>query len=132
MGDLWVITKTKAIMITLTKLFILAILSQTMLPAQNQMAPSVTACVKNLTSNPGTVYVALYNSDASFMSKGIQLAHTEVHHRSCEVVFNEDNKNGKFDTYRCSNNASAFRGPPKWEDAKYEITNQFIKQTITL
>ena len=56
-------------------------------------------------------------------------------------LFHDENDNGTMDTnfvgipkeaYGCSNNAKGFMGPPKWQDAKFEINDQVITQTITL
>ena len=52
-----------------------------------------------------------------------------------------ENGNNKMDSnflgipkedYACSNNAKGFMGPPKWEDAKFEVKNETINQTIKL
>jgi uncharacterized protein (DUF2141 family) len=67
-----------------------------------------------------------------------------ISNRSCSVVFkavptgtyaisyiHDANNNGEMDAnfmgipkedYGCSNNAKGFMGPPKWEDAKFELT----------
>jgi uncharacterized protein (DUF2141 family) len=45
-------------------------------------------------------------------------------------VFHDENSNDKLDTnvmgipkerFACSNNAKGFMGPPKWDDAKFEV-----------
>ena len=68
----------------------------------------------------------------------------DIEDQSCTVTFkdvpagtyavsyiHDENGNGKMDTnfmgipkegYGCSNNAKGFMGPPKWEDAKFELT----------
>ena len=55
-------------------------------------------------------------------------------------IFHDENDNGKMDTnflgipsedYGCSNDASGFLGPPKWEDAKFQLKeNTSIKITL--
>ncbi|TXD82784.1 DUF2141 domain-containing protein [Subsaximicrobium wynnwilliamsii] len=141
-------------MSTLAKIFIFAILSQTFSNAQEPNLKSITVKIQNLSSNQGMVYVALYNAEATFLGKGIQSSKTMVSNKSCEVVFknlpegvyavsffHDENGNGKLDTnfmgipketYGCSNNAQGFMGPPKWSDAKFEMSNENIEQTITL
>ena len=53
----------------------------------------------------------------------------------------DENENNKLDTnflgipkesFGCSNNAKGFMGPPKWEDAKFEISNKDVVQNIEL
>jgi uncharacterized protein (DUF2141 family) len=56
-------------------------------------------------------------------------------------MFHDENDNNKMDNnflgipiedYGCSNNAKGFMGPPKWIDAKFEVSDKSIIQTITL
>ena len=53
----------------------------------------------------------------------------------------DKNSNGKMDKnfmgipkedYGCSNNAKGFMGPPKWEDAKFELKGADKSITISL
>ena len=142
-------------MTTLVKVFIFFVISQTVLFAQNNTAQDITVKVNNLNSNNGKVYVSLYNSETSFLDKGFKATFTAVENNSCEVtfkdvpegiyaisLFHDENQNNKMDSnflgipkedYGCSNNARGFMGPPKWEDAKFEVKNgQHINQQIKL
>lgn len=110
--------------------------------------------VSNVSSNEGTIAIALYDSASNFLKKPLQGQRVAVKDNSCTVTFkdvpegvyaislyHDENDNGKMDTnfmhipkedYGCSNNAKGFMGPPKWEDAKFELKNETITQHIEL
>ncbi|WP_299224652.1 DUF2141 domain-containing protein [uncultured Psychroserpens sp.] len=141
-------------MSTLTKIFIVFLLSISGLSAQDATGQDIIVKIENLSSNTGKVFVALYNSEDSFLGKGLKATFSTIENESCEVVFknipkgvyaisfyHDENENNKMDTnflgipkedYGCSNNAKGFMGPPKWEDAKFEVSTKPITQTITL
>ncbi|WP_445731217.1 DUF2141 domain-containing protein [Mariniflexile sp.] len=138
----------------LIKIIGLALFSITISNAQQSKGNHVTVTISNLKNNNGKVFVALYNSESSFLNKGIKRDIVKIKNNSCKVtfedvangtyavsMFHDENDNGKMDTnflgipkedYGCSNNAKGFMGPPKWEDAKFEINNQSINQHIKL
>ena len=138
---------------TLVKIFIFILFSQ-VLSAQDIIGEDITVKINNLDSNKGQVYIALYDSQASFLRKGIKATRSQIENKSCEVIFkdvpqgtyaisiyHDENSNNKMDSnflgipkedYGCSNNARGFMGPPKWKDAKFEVKNKSITQTITL
>lgn len=141
-------------MSTLAKIIVFLVLSQTVVYAQDLKGPDITVNIENLDSNKGHIYTALYNSETSFLSKGYKSNISAIKNNSCTVVFkdvpkgvyavsffHDENENKKMDTsflgipsedYGCSNNATGFMGPPKWDDAKFEVKNESITQTITL
>lgn len=114
----------------------------------------ITVVVSNLESNDGKVFVGLYNTEESFLGKGFKHVNSKIEDNSCTVVFenvpngiyaislfHDENGNDKMDTgmfgipkeaYGCSNNATGFMGPPKWEDAKFEVKNKSVRQNINL
>lgn len=124
------------------------------LEAQENSGKDVKVFVKNLKSDQGKVIIALYNKKSDFLSEDFKSEKIKITNRSCEVVFSnippgtyavslfhDDNDNGKMDTnflgipkedYGCSNNAQGFLGPPKWENAKFEVLHEPVTQTITL
>ncbi len=138
----------------LIKIICFFILSTSFAIAQEITENSVTVIISNLESNEGKVYVGLYNTEDSFLGKGYKSTHTKIENNTCKVVFenipngvyaismyHDENDNNKMDTglfgipkedYGCSNNAKGFMGPPKWEDAKFEINNESITQHIKL
>ena len=152
--DICFIIKTHTIMSTLVKIIIVFLLSQTVLFAQDNMGQNITVKITNLDGNAGKVYVALYNSETTFLEKKYKSTISTIKDSSCEVVFenvpngvyaislfHDKNDNNKMDSnflgipkedYGCSNNAKGFMGPPKWKDAKFKIQNNSVIQTIKL
>jgi len=138
----------------LIKIICLVILSTSLAIAQEAKGNSVTVTVSNLESNDGKVFISLYNSEDSFLNKGFKATYSIIENNSCKVVFknvpngayavslfHDENDNNKMDTgmfgipkedYGCSNNARGFMGPPKWEDAKFNINNESVSQNIEL
>lgn len=138
---------------SLVKFFIFILYSQL---AQSQITTGtdVQVVVENIKSNNGTIYMAIYNTEASFLNTEYKGTTVQVDDHSCRYtfknipkgvyaisLFHDENDNGTMDTnfigipkeaYGCSNNAKGFMGPPKWKDAKFEIKDQVITQTITL
>jgi len=141
-------------MSTLVKIIITFLLSQTILFAQENVSQDITVKITNLDGDSGKVYVALYNSEATFLEKKYKSTISAIKDNGCEIVFknipngtyaislfHDENDNNKMDSnflgipkedYGCSNNAKGFMGPPKWKDAKFKIQNNSVKQTIKL
>ena len=143
---------------TLVKLFILLLFNQLLnaqlLNVEIVYGQDITVRVTNINSNKGKVLVAIYDSEDSFLNKRFKGTISKINQNSCEVtfknvptgayaisLFHDENGNGKMDSnflgipsedYGCSNNARSFMGPPKWEDAKFEVKARAITQTITL
>ncbi|WP_246284994.1 DUF2141 domain-containing protein [Winogradskyella wichelsiae] len=89
------------------------------------------------------MFIALYNIETNFLKKPYKNSISSIENNSSTVVFNnipqgtyaisvfhDENDNGIMDTnfmhipkeaYGCSNDAKGFMGPPKWEDAKFQI-----------
>nr|WP_321223046.1 DUF2141 domain-containing protein [uncultured Psychroserpens sp.] len=140
-------------MSTIVKIFIFLLFSQ-LLNAQISTGQDVTVKIKNLESNKGKVYVAVYDSEGAFLNTGLKSIMTKITGNSCEVtfkdipkgvyaisMFHDENDNKKLDSnflgipkedYGCSNNARGLMGPPKWDDAKFEVKDKSITKTITL
>ena len=138
---------------TLIKLIIVIICSQ-MLNAQDTKVQDVTVKVNNIDNNKGQIFIGLYNSEAAFLNERFKGVKSVIENNSCEVtfknipvgvyaisLFHDENENNKMDSnflgipkedYGCSNNAKGFMGPPKWEDAKFEVKDNSITQIITL
>jgi len=137
-----------------TKILVFVLLSQSLINAQETKGQDITVKIENLNSDTGHVYISLFNTEASFLNKGYKSTISPIENNSCTInfknipkgiyaisFFHDENENKKMDTnflgipkedYGCSNNARGFMGPPKWEDAKFEVINQSITQTITL
>jgi uncharacterized protein (DUF2141 family) len=131
-------------MILFTKHLLILLLS-TMTPSQEQTESySITVNIENLKSDDGQVLVGLYDSEADWLSTTYMGEVANISNNSCSVVFknvpqgiyavsyiHDANNNGEMDAnfmgipkedFGCSNNAKGFMGPPKWEDAKFELT----------
>ncbi|MFK7782477.1 DUF2141 domain-containing protein [Psychroserpens sp.] len=138
----------------LAKILVVFLLIYSTATAQEDKGQNVSIHIENLNSDKGHIYVSLYNTEDSFLGKGYKSSIVKIKNKSCSVTFedvpngiyavsffHDENENKKMDTnflgipkedYGCSNNATGFMGPPKWEDAKFEIHNKSITQTITL
>jgi len=132
----------------------LSLLTLGNLQAQDEILADVTVIISNFESNTGKAYVALYNSEATFLNKGFEATFSKIENNTCTLVFkavpqglyaismfHDENENNKFDTavfgipkedYGFSNNATGFMGPAKWEDAKFKVGNTSITQNIKL
>lgn len=130
-------------------LMINLILSET----EAQKTYRVTVIVQEIDNNHGQMFIGLYNTKEGFLNKMFKGATSKITDNTCTVtfdtipegvyavsIFHDENDNGKMDTnfmgipkedYGCSNNASGFMGPPKWDDAKFELKND-KSITITL
>lgn len=108
----------------------------------------ITVCISGLDSNEGQVLIALHNKKAQFLKIDFKNAITKIIDRKVTytfkeipkgeyaiAVFHDKNSNEKMDVnffgipkeaYGCSNNAKGFMGPPKYEDAKFLLTENSI------
>ncbi len=131
-------------MYTLIKITIITLISLFSILVSVQNNFDITINVKDANSNNGKMYIALYNTASGFLEKTYKADIIELKNTSCSVtfkdipegtyavsIFHDENNNGKLDTnffgipsedYGCSNNATGFMGPPKWDDAKFQLT----------
>jgi uncharacterized protein (DUF2141 family) len=111
--------------------------------SQNGDSFSLTVKVSNIKNNTGQIVVGLYNTSDSFLGTPYLGEISKIEGKTITVEFNgikngtyaislfhDENSNNKLDTnfmgipkerFACSNNATGFMGPPKWEDAKFEV-----------
>lgn len=125
----------------MTKIIItIAFFITSLVSAQNV---NLTVTISGLKSNTGAVLVGLYNSEGTFLKKAYKGVTSEIKSNGATVTFlnipkgeyaisgyHDKNKNGKLDTnfigipkedYASSNNAKGVMGPPKYEDAKFDL-----------
>lgn len=132
---------------------ILAIIATTILCVTNTITAqnkTITATVLNVSSDEGKVGFALYDK-TNFRMKPIQAAVSMIKNRKSSVVFknvasgeyaiicyHDKNNNDKMDfktngmpleNYGASNNNMSF-GPPKYEDAKFRVTDKNVSLEI--
>ncbi|WP_424494280.1 DUF2141 domain-containing protein [Salinimicrobium sp. GXAS 041] len=109
--------------------------------AQNQVEVIIT----NFENEKGNALVGLYNSEESFLENAWKSKSVVIKNGQVTVIF-EDVPDGTYavsafhdedsdqkldmflgfypmEDYATSNNAPAKFGPPKWEDAKFELKN---------
>lgn len=143
-------TKIK-VMVGLIKIAVIFIISSISFGASAQSDFSLTVKIQGAVNNKGQMFISVYNKEAQFLSKFYKGTKSKIVDNSCVVTFNnlpsgtyavsiyhDENDNGRLDSnflgipkedYGCSNDAKGFMGPPKWEDAKFEINNN---KTITI
>lgn len=113
----------------------------------------LTVNISGLSSNKGNLMVGLYNKKEDFLKKRYKGDVVKIENKKSVVIFrnlpkgeyavsfvHDENDNKKMDTnflgipkedYGCSNNATGFMGPPKYKDAKFQLTaNKTIKINI--
>lgn len=125
-------------------IFIVLFFSPFLVFAQNTYDLEVV--IKGLSNNKGKVYVGLYNSEKDFL-KNVYLGNISKIWKHEAIVtfknvpagqyalsaFHDKNDNGKLDTnmigvpkedYTISNNAKNKFSSPKYDKAKFELTNK--------
>ena len=111
--------------------------------AQEETA-NLTINISGLNSDKGTLLIGLYNNKETFLKKHFKGDVVKIKDKKSLVIFkdlpkgeyavsfiHDENNNNKMDTnfmkipkedYGCSNNARGFMGPPKYNDAKFQLT----------
>ncbi|MGF1554779.1 DUF2141 domain-containing protein [Paucihalobacter sp.] len=128
--------------------FIIALLFVTSVAfSQNSDSKTVTVQIDNIKNAKGQLVVGLYSNPESFLKTPSKGEIVKIKGSSATVVFknvtsgtyavslfHDENSNEKLDTnfmgipkesFASSNNAKGFMGPPKWEDAKFEVKDNF-------
>lgn len=132
---------------------IVMLASMTILPAQEKIGSNVEVEITNIENGEGQMLIGLYNSEGNWLASPYKGQYGKIVNGKCEVVFNnimngtyaisvfhDEDNDGKLDTFLgiptedtgSSNNAPARFGPPKWQDAKFELNGESIKQSIKL
>jgi uncharacterized protein (DUF2141 family) len=105
---------------------------------------NLTVNISGLNSDNGTLMVGVYNTPESFLKTQYKGVIIKINDKKAIATFNDlpkgeyavsfvhdENNNKKMDTnfigiptedYGCSNNATGFMGPPKYKDAKFQLT----------
>ena len=120
--------------------------------ALGQENNTLTVEFEGIKTDEAKLFVALYDSEISFLKKAVQGTVVTVNNGNATAVFNnlnpgiyaissflDKNNNGKLDTNfmhipkeptAMSNNAKGSFGPPKFKDAKFSITDSHTKIKI--
>ena len=110
--------------------------------------------ITDIDSDAGNMMIALYSSERNWLKIPHEAMKGEIKNGTCKVRFenvpdgvyaissyHDKNDNDNLDTNFLgipkestvsSNNAPARFGPPSWEDAKFRIKSESIKQTLKL
>ena len=127
------------------------IFSGTLTTNAQEQTFDLTVHISGLNSNKGTLLVGVYNKKDNFLKKQFKGDIVKIKNKKSAVIFknlpkgeyavsfvHDENNNKKMDTnlfgipkedYGCSNNATGFMGPPKYDDAKFQLTEN---KTITI
>ena len=150
---IFVPNKSRNVMSTLVKLLVIIILNTSFANAQ-EATHNINVEINGLKSSDGQLLVGLYNTETSFLKEQYKANIVTIANNKSVLVFknvpdgtyavsfvHDKNSNGKMDKnfmgipkedYGCSNNAKGFMGPPKWEDAKFELKGADKSITISL
>lgn len=135
-------------------ILIIAMLISSTVFSQTENTQDIVVNMTNFNSNEGKVHIGLFDSEADFLKVRVQGLIGSIENKVCSVtlkdvtagvyaisIYHDENDNDKLDTNfmgipkedtGCSNNAPARFGPPKWEDAKFEVKNETIIHNIKL
>ena len=116
--------------------------------AQEKESFAITVNISGMKADKGEVYVALYNSEVTFLKDEFKGAIVKVSNKNATAifkniekgtyaisVFHDKNDNKKMDTNfmgipkeptGCSNGATGFMGPPKYKNAKFELIENIV------
>ncbi len=121
--------------------------------AQEKKSGTIQLQIDNIESDKGQMLIGLYDSEDNWLSKIYVGKVAKITEGSAEItfenvplgvyaisVFHDEDNNGKLKTFLgiptestgSSNNAPARFGPPKWEDAKFTLTEKTVHQKIAL
>ncbi|WP_350288097.1 DUF2141 domain-containing protein [uncultured Croceitalea sp.] len=133
---------------------LLVAVSTNVLNAQDQAMGKIRVTVSEASSDKGNMIIGLYDSEKKWLEKVYMGMVSEIKDGKCEVLFekipygdyavslfHDKNNNKKFDMflgfmpkedYGTSNGAKGNFGPPKWEDAKFKLSEEEKLITIKL
>ena len=139
-------------MLNLVRIVILFLIT-TLVHAQER-GSAIEIEIHNIDGSEGQMLIGLYDSSEHWLKKTYKSGIAKIEDGKSTFtlkdvpdgvyaisVFHDENKDGKLDTNffgipsedtGSSNDAPARFGPPKWEDAKFEIKGKTIKQIINL
>lgn len=121
--------------------YLMLLVTGMVMNAQN----TIEVSMDGLKHDGGSVRVGLYNEAGDFLDTTYKLLQAAIENGKAHVAFNDipdgtyavscyhdEDEDGEIDMffgmfptepYGTSNNARAYFGPPKWEDAKFEVKN---------
>ncbi len=119
--------------------YLMLLVTGLVMQGQNNVEVSIT----KFDNNEGVVMVGLYSEEGQFLNKTFMSLTSEISEKEAVVTFtdvpagsyaiscfHDEDSNGQLnmrmgmfpsEPYGCSNGAKGFFGPPKWEDAVFEV-----------
>lgn len=119
--------------------------------AQEANTQNITVTIDNVKNNKGKVILSLHNKDTFMKADGIKTAESTIENGKVTVIFenveagtygilamHDENENGRMDfdatrmpleSYGMSNNPMSY-GPPQYDDAKFEVSNEDLNLNI--
>jgi len=135
-------------------LFIITILISSLSLAQTTNGQDIVVNISGIDNNKGKIMIGLYASEGNWLGNPKKSLIGKIENGKSTVTFSnmsqgvyaisiyhDENDNNLIDMNflgipkednGCSNQARGFFGPPKWEDAKFEVKNSTIIQNIKL
>jgi uncharacterized protein (DUF2141 family) len=126
--------------------YILLLLTGMVMQGQN----TVEVSIRDFDHDNGHVRVGLYNDSGKFLEKTYKSVKSQITNKKATVTFtdipdgiyaiscyHDEDDNGELnmvlgmfpsEPYGTSNNARGFFGPPKWEDAKFELKDGELRK----
>jgi uncharacterized protein (DUF2141 family) len=124
-------------------LTILIFFTSILLASAQEESFNLTVNIAGLNSDKGSLLVGVYSTKEDFLKKPFKSDIIKIINKKSLVIFkdipkgvyavsfvHDENDNKKMDTnfigipkedFGCSNNATGFMGPPKYEDAKFML-----------
>ncbi|AUC14768.1 hypothetical protein BTO06_06245 [Tenacibaculum sp. SZ-18] len=118
-----------------------------------QDTKTITVTISNATSDKGSIKFGLHNKETFMVKKPLLVAESKIENGKCKIVFknvpegeyaitcfHDKNENGKMDfqpngmpmeAYGASNNVMNF-GPPRYDDAKFTVSDKDVSLDIRL
>lgn len=134
-------------------LILMLLIGSVFVQAQEKEGVTIEIEITNIENEKGQMLIGLYDSEDTWLGKTFMGIFGKIRDGSCTAefnnvpdgiyaisVFHDEDNDGELDTLLgipkedtgASNNAPANFGPPKWEDAKFEVKGETVVQTIKL
>ncbi|AXT60307.1 DUF2141 domain-containing protein [Aquimarina sp. AD10] len=138
---------------TRTLIFLLTVLVSFQTITAQKSKSNIAVTITNIDSADGTIKVGLYKQKENFLKQPYKALSIKAKKGKVHVVFeniqqgeyaislyHDEDDNQKLNTiigiptepYGTSNNAKGKFGPPKWEDAKFTLSDKNVEQSIQL
>lgn len=128
--------------------YLTLLLTTVILQGQN----TIEVSFQDFDNDKGMLKIGLYDSESNFLKETFKAATTKIKNKEARFTFtdipdgvyaiscyHDEDGNGKLnmfmgmfptESYGTSNNPPTMFGPPKWEDAKFEVKNGETRQLI--